>query len=68
MPEGTIVCNLEALPGDRGKIGRASGNFCTVISHNPDTAKTRVKLPSGTKKVICSANRAMVGKYKIPSH
>jgi len=61
MPEGTIVCNLEALPGDRGKIGRASGNFCTVMSHNPDTAKTRVKLPSGTKKVICSANRAMVG-------
>merc|ERR1711997_426435 len=31
-----------------------------VIAHNPDTKRTRVKLPSGSKKVIPSANRAMV--------
>merc|ERR1712054_277633 len=47
--------------GDRGKLARASGNYATVIAHNPDTKKTRVKLPSGSKKVIPSANRAMVG-------
>lgn len=61
MPEGTIVCNLEEKSGDRGRIARASGNYATVISHNPDTRKTRVKLPSGAKKVVPSANRAMVG-------
>jgi len=61
MPEGTIVCCLEEKTGDRGKIARASGNYATVISHNPDTKKSRVKLPSGSKKVIPSANRAMVG-------
>merc|ERR1711971_214393 len=60
-PEGTIVCNLEEKTGDRGKLARASGNYATVIAHNPDTKRTRVKLPSGTKKVIPSANRAMVG-------
>merc|ERR1711953_717258 len=60
MPEGTIVCNLEEKTGDRGKLARASGNYATVIAHNPDTKKTRVKLPSGSKKVIPSANRAMV--------
>merc|ERR1712186_298494 len=38
-----------------------NGNYATVIAHNPDTKRTRVKLPSGTKKVIPSANRAMVG-------
>ncbi|XP_025249500.1 60S ribosomal protein L8 isoform X4 [Theropithecus gelada] len=48
-------------PGDRGKLARASGNYATVISHNPETKKTRVKLPSGSKKVISSANRAVVG-------
>ncbi|KAK2489833.1 hypothetical protein MC885_016456, partial [Smutsia gigantea] len=53
MPEGTIVCCLEEKP--------ASGNYATVISHNPETKKTRVKLPSGSKKVISSANRAVVG-------
>merc|ERR1712212_55536 len=61
MPEGTIVCNLEEKSGDRGKVARASGNYATVIAHNPDTKRTRVKLPSGCKKVIPSANRAMVG-------
>merc|ERR1712008_280804 len=61
MPEGTIVSNLEERAGDRGRIARASGNYATVIAHNVDTKRTRVKMPSGTKKVIPSANRAMVG-------
>jgi len=61
MPEGTVVCNLEEKCGDRGRLARASGNYATVISHNPDTKKTRVKLPSGAKKVVPSMNRAMVG-------
>lgn len=64
MPEGTIVCCLEEKPGDRGKLARASGNYATVISHNPETKKTRVKLPSGSKKVISSANRAVVGEWQ----
>jgi large subunit ribosomal protein L8e len=32
-----------------------------IVSHNPDTNRTRVKLPSGSKKVLPSNNRAMVG-------
>merc|ERR1712179_743555 len=61
MPEGTIVCCLEEKAGDRGKLARASGNYATIISHNPDQNKSKVKLPSGSKKTIPSANRAMVG-------
>jgi len=61
MPEGTAVCNLEEKTGDRGRLARTSGNYATIIAHNPDTKKTRVKLPSGAKKVIPSANRGMVG-------
>ncbi|GBL75544.1 60S ribosomal protein L8 [Araneus ventricosus] len=61
MPEGTIICNLEEKSGDRGRLARGSGNYATVISHNPDSKKTRVKLPSGAKKVLPSSNRAMVG-------
>lgn len=61
MPEGTIICNLEEKTGDRGRLARASGNFATVIAHNLDTNRTRVKLPSGAKKVIPSTNRAMIG-------
>nr|CAG4635615.1 EOG090X0A8G [Artemia franciscana] len=61
MPEGTIVCNVEEQYGDRGSLARTSGNYATVIGHNVDTKKTRVKLPSGAKKVLSSSNRAMVG-------
>lgn len=61
MPEGTIVCNLEEKAGDRGKLARASGNYATVIAHNHETHKTRVKLPSGAKKILPSVNRAQVG-------
>lgn len=61
MPEGTIICSMEERPGDRGKIAKASGNYATVIAHNTDTNKTRVKLPSGSKKVVSSNCRAMVG-------
>ena len=61
MPEGTIICNVEEKTGDRGKLARASGDYATVVSHNRDTNITRVKLPSGIKKAISSANRASIG-------
>ena len=61
MPEGTIICNVESKTGDRGTLARASGNYATIIAHNPDTGKTRIRLPSGHKKIIPSVARAMVG-------
>ncbi|RKO87687.1 translation protein SH3-like domain-containing protein [Blyttiomyces helicus] len=61
MPEGTIVCNIESKVGDRGAIARVAGNYGTVIGHNVDEGKTRVKLPSGAKKVFASECRATVG-------
>ncbi|OCK84795.1 ribosomal protein L2 [Lepidopterella palustris CBS 459.81] len=61
VPEGTVVANVEEKVGDRGALGRTSGNYCTVIGHNPDEGKTRIKLPSGAKKVVKSSVRGMVG-------
>merc|ERR1711988_1908750 len=60
MPEGTIICNVEGKAGDRGVFARASGNYATVISHTDDN-KTRIRLPSGSKKTVQSRCRAMVG-------
>ena len=61
MPEGTVVSNVEEKAGDRGALGRTSGNYITIIGHNPDEGKTRVKLPSGAKKVVKSTVRGMIG-------
>lgn len=61
IPEGTIVMNVEAKSGDRGKMARSSGNYCTVISHDADKGKTNLRLPSGIRKSVKSECRAMVG-------
>ena len=61
MPEGTVVTNVEEKIGDRGTLGRTSGNYITIIGHNPDEGKTRIKLPSGAKKVVHSTSRGMIG-------
>ncbi|KAJ9058881.1 60S ribosomal protein L2 [Entomophthora muscae] len=61
MPEGTIICNVEEKAGDRGGLARTSGAYATIIGHNADEGKTRVKLPSGAKKVLHSKARATVG-------
>jgi len=61
VPEGTIVCNIEEKVGDRGSLARASGTSATVIGHDPDTGKTRIRLPSGAKKTVSDKARATVG-------
>ncbi|KAI0976225.1 60S ribosomal protein L2 [Xylaria arbuscula] len=61
MPEGTVVSNVEEKVGDRGTLGRTSGNYVTIVGHNPDEGKTRIKLPSGAKKIVSSSARGMIG-------
>lgn len=61
LPEGTIVCNVEEQPGDRGALARTSGNYATVIGHDVDQGKTRIRLPSGAKKSVNGLARATIG-------
>lgn len=61
LAEGTIVCNIEEKFGDRGALARASGNSATIVGQCSDDGKTRVRLPSGRKKLLASNCRAMVG-------
>eukprot|EP00916_Digyalum_oweni_P011077 GHVL01018412.1.p1 GENE.GHVL01018412.1~~GHVL01018412.1.p1 ORF type:complete len:256 (+),score=28.92 GHVL01018412.1:39-806(+) len=61
LPEGSVVSSVEEQAGDRGKLGRASGTYVTVVGHSEDQKKTRVRLPSGARKTLLSACRGMVG-------
>ncbi|KAF6000640.1 hypothetical protein CCYA_CCYA15G3882 [Cyanidiococcus yangmingshanensis] len=60
MPEGTIVCNLESKEGDRGTLARTSGMYAVVVNHL-ENGKTRVRLPSGARRLVSSSCRATVG-------
>jgi len=61
MPEGTIISNVEARPGDRGVIARCSGDYAAIIAHDLDKARTKIRLPSGSKKWVNNLSRATVG-------
>ena len=60
VPEGTICCNVETQRGDRGKLARTSGNYVTIVNHI-NNQKTRIRLPSGSKKIVSSNCRAVIG-------
>ncbi|KAF0744397.1 hypothetical protein Ae201684_000878 [Aphanomyces euteiches] len=55
LPEGTIVCNVEARIGDKGKFARCSGDYAVIVTHDEDKGKTKIRLPSGSKKTVPSA-------------
>lgn len=61
MPEGTVVSQVEAKTGDRGRIARQSGSYATVVGQSDDGLKTRVRLPSGQRRVLPAAARGIVG-------
>jgi hypothetical protein len=51
--------------GDRGAIARASGNYAIVVAHNPEAGITRVKLPSGSKKVGLGQTGTLPGLFHM---
>ena len=61
LPTGSVAFNVEEVTGDRGKLARASGDYVTIIAHNRESNTTRLRLPSGAKKVVSSNARATVG-------
>jgi large subunit ribosomal protein L2 len=61
IPEGSQVYNIELVPGDGGKIVRASGLSAAVISQDSEKKQTIVRLPSKRKVAIKFGCRATIG-------
>ncbi|MCB9358565.1 50S ribosomal protein L2 [Candidatus Woesearchaeota archaeon] len=59
IPEGTLVHNIELIPGDGGKFVRASGTFAKIVGKKND--EVSVMLPSKKIKIFNSKCRASVG-------
>jgi large subunit ribosomal protein L2 len=59
IPEGTMIYNIEAIPGDGGKFVRASGTFAKVIGRFKDNVI--VQLPSKKRKSFNPKCRASIG-------
>ncbi len=59
IPEGTIVCNIEANPGDGGKFARSSGSFARVVGKMNN--KVIIQLPSKKERVFDQNCFATIG-------
>lgn len=59
IPEGTLIYNIESMPGDGGKFVRASGNFGKVLSRTE--SDVLVELPSKKQKTFNAMCRACIG-------
>lgn len=59
VPEGTLIYNIEAVPGDGGKFARASGVFARVVAITP--SRVIVQLPSKKQKSFNPECRASIG-------
>ena len=58
IPEGTLVHNVEATPGDGGKFAKVAGASATVVSRGD---RVMVLMPSGEIKEFNPNCRAAIG-------
>lgn len=59
IPEGTLVYNIEGIPGDGGKICRASGTTATVVTRS--STGVQILFPSSKRKSFHPMCRATIG-------
>merc|ERR1712196_356306 len=67
MPEGTIISTCEVRPGDRGRVAKCSGDYCTLIAQDVERSRTKIRIVSGggrTDKPMMKAGRAF-HKYRV---
>lgn len=61
IPEGTVICNVERVPNDGGRIAVSSGSSCILASYNKDTDVATVRMPSGHKCILKGTSRCFIG-------
>ncbi|MBP7792792.1 MAG: 50S ribosomal protein L2 [Candidatus Goldbacteria bacterium] len=60
IPVGTLVHNVEIIPGNGGSIARGAGSFVQIMGKEKDFVT--VKMPSGELRLINARCKATVGQ------
>jgi len=66
MPAGTVVHNVELVPGRGGQLGRAAGTSIQLLAKDGDYVTLR--LPSGEMRQVRAECRATVGTIGNSDH
>lgn len=68
MPEGTVVHNIEMMPGAGGIIARSAGQSAQILGQTEDKKYVILKLKSGEVRRVLSRCRATVGEVGNEEH
>jgi large subunit ribosomal protein L2 len=66
IPTGTVVHNVELVPGQGGRLGRAAGSAIQVVAK--EGATVTLRLPSSEMRMVRAACRATVGTLSNSEH
>jgi large subunit ribosomal protein L2 len=66
MPLGTIVHNIELIPGQGATMARSAGTYAQLLAREGNHAV--LKLPSGETRQVLVTCRATVGSVSNPDH
>jgi len=66
MPTGTIVHNVEMIPGQGGKMGRSAGTAIQLVAKEGEMVTLR--LPSSEMRMVRAECRATVGQLSNAEH
>src|ERR671919_351046 len=66
IPTGTVVHNVELVPGQGGRLGRAAGGAIQVVAKEGDMVTLR--LPSSEVRMVRADCRATVGSLSNPEN
>lgn len=66
MPLGSVVCNIELIPGKGGKLVRSAGLSAQLMGRSNGYATMR--MPSGEMRMINENCRATFGAVSNPEH
>jgi large subunit ribosomal protein L2 len=66
MPTGTIVHNVELIPGQGGKLGRSAGTSIQLVAKEGEMVTLR--LPSSEMRLVRAECRATVGNLSNAEH
>ena len=66
IPVGTLVHNVELLPGKGGQVARSAGTFVQIVGR--DGGYTQIKLTSGELRIVRGECMATVGMVSNSDH
>jgi large subunit ribosomal protein L2 len=66
IPLGTIIHNIEMIPGQGGVIARSAGSYAQLLSR--DGKYAILKMPSGETRMVLITCRATVGTVSNSDH